>query len=242
MLTSRVIPVLLYSGAELVKGQKFDSWRGVGSALQQMQLYERRKVDELIFLDVAATRQGREPDYNLISEVANEFSVPLTVGGGIRTIDHVKKLLRSGADKVSIGTCVDLIPEIAHTFGKQAVVGSVDYRDDECYVRSGLIPTCYTPERWAAHLCNLGAGEILLNSIERDGTMVGYDTELIRRVSGSINVPVIACGGCSGYEDMAAAIAAGAAAVAAGALFTFTQATPIKASRFLRGKGFHVRV
>lgn len=233
---------MLYKGDELVKGQKFDSWRGVGPATQAMLLYNKRKVDELIFLDVGATRQGREPDYDLVAQVADEFSCPLTVGGGIRTADHVKRLLRSGADKVAIGTCIDLIPEIAHAFGKQAVVASVDYRSDGVYVRSGLIPTQYTPERWAEHCVNLGAGEILLNSIERDGTMQGYDLDAIRRVSGHVNVPVIACGGCSGYDDMQRALEAGASAVAAGALFQFTQATPIGAARHLRGKGFHVRI
>lgn len=233
---------MLYKGAELVKGQKFDSWRGVGSAIQAMRLYERRKVDELIFLDVAATREGREPDYKLIREVADEFSVPLTVGGGIRTIEHVKQLLRSGADKVAVGTCIELIPEIAHAFGRQAAVASIDYRSDGCYVRSGLVPTFDSPWERARHAENLGAGEILLNCIDRDGTMQGYDLETIRMVSGSVCVPVIACGGCSGYDDMAKALEAGAAAVAAGALFQFTQNTPIKAARHLRGMGFHTRV
>lgn len=242
MLASRVIPILLYKGAELVKGQKFDSWRGVGSALQATLLYDKRKVDELIFLDVGATRDGREPDLELVRQVADEFSVPLTVGGGIRTIENVKQLLRSGADKVVVGTCIDLIPEIAHTFGKQAVVASIDYREDETYVRSGLIPVHHHPARWAEQVVNLGAGEVLLNSIDRDGTMEGYDLEMIRQVSGSIGAPLIACGGCRGYEDMAAALEAGASAVAAGALFQFTEATPIKAARYLQGRGFHVRI
>jgi len=242
VLTSRVIPVLLYGGHELVKGQKFDSWRGVGSALQQMQLYEKRKVDELIFLDVSATREGRSPDLKLVREVADEFSCPLTVGGGIRTVEDIKQLLRSGADKVAIGSAIDLIPEASHIFGKQAIVASVDHRGDQTFARSGLINVGKHPAKWAEHCANLGSGEILLNSIDRDGTMQGYDLEMIRRVSGSVNVPVIACGGCSGYDDMAAALEAGASAVAAGALYTFTQATPIKASRYLKGKGFHVRI
>jgi len=218
-----------------------------------MKLYDRRKVDELIFLDVGATREGREPNLKLVAEVADEFSCPLTVGGGIRTIENVKQLLRAGADKVAIGTCIDLIPEIAYAFGKQAVVASIDYRTtmfgDECYIRSGQIPVnrhkltmSAHPKDLAQHVANLGAGEILLNSINRDGTMKGYDIDTIRHVSGAVNVPVIACGGCSGYDDMAAALDAGASAVAAGALFQFTQNTPIGASRYLRGKGHHTRI
>ena len=206
-----------------------------------MKLYDRRKVDELIFLDVGATREGREPNLDLVAEVADEFSCPLTVGGGIRTLENVKQLMRVGADKVAIGTCIDLIPEIAYAFGKQAVVASVDYRAGEVYVRSGVIPTRHAPERWAEHVANLGAGEILLNCIDRDGTMGGYDLDTIRLVSGHVSTPVIACGGCSGPDDMAAAINAGASAVAAGAVFQFTQLTPINACRYLRGKGVHVR-
>lgn len=242
MLTSRVIPVLLYRGDELVKGQKFDSWRGVGSAIQAMKLYDRRKVDELIFLDVGATRDNRGPDFDLIAEVADEFSCPLTVGGGIRSLEDVKTLLRSGADKVAIGTHLDLIRPIADAFGSQAVVASVDYKGQECYIRSGSLSIGFDPVAVAKRASNDGVGEILLNSVDRDGTMQGYDLEMIRVVSNAVTVPIIACGGCKGYEDMEAAFQAGASAVAAGALFQFTQATPRGAGQYLRSKGLHVRI
>lgn len=242
MLASRVIPVLLYRGVELVKGQRFDSWRGVGSAVQAMRLYDRRKVDELIFLDVGATREGRGPNFDLIAEVADEFSCPLTVGGGIRSLEDVKTLLRSGADKVAIGTRLDLVQSIAEEFGSQAVAVAVDYRGSECYSRSGSLPIGFNALAVAKLASNDGAGEILLNCIERDGTMQGYDLETIRAVSNGVDIPVIACGGCSGYEDMEAAFHAGASAVAAGALFAFTQATPKGACQYLRSKGVHVRV
>lgn len=242
MLTSRVIPVLLYRGVELVKGTKFDSWRGVGSAVQAMRVYDRRKVDELIFLDVGATREGRGPDFDLVAEVADEFTCPLTVGGGIRSLEDVKILLRSGADKVAIGTHLELIRPIADAFGSQAVVASVDYKASECYIRSGSLPISFNPVAVAKLASNDGVGEVLLNCIDKDGTMQGYDLEMIRAVSNAVTVPVIACGGCSGYEDMERAFEAGAAAVAAGALFQFTQATPIGASRYLKSKGLHVRV
>jgi len=207
-----------------------------------MNIYDRRKVDELILLDVGATREGRGPDLDLVAEVADEFRSPLTVGGGIRSLEDVKQLMRSGADKVAIGTRTDLIPEIADSFGCQAVVASVDYKAKECYIRSGTQSIGFNPVAVAKRLAGDGAGEILLNCIDRDGTQQGYDLETLQQVCLSVDVPVIACGGCSGYPDMAKALQAGASAVAAGALFTFTQATPIGASRYLKEKGFHVRV
>lgn len=242
VLASRVIPILLYRGEELVKGQRFDSWRGVGSAIQAMRIYDRRKVDELIFLDVGATREGRSPDLKLVAEVADEFSCPLTVGGGVRTLEDVRQLLRSGADKVAVGTAVDLVPDIARTFGSQCAVVSVDHDGAQVYVRSGLIPVKANPVNWAKQVCDNGAGELLLNSIHRDGTMQGYDLTIIKQVCAAVDVPVIACGGCSGYEDMAKALDAGAAAVAAGALFQFTEATPKGAVQYLKEHGYHVRV
>jgi cyclase len=242
MLASRVIPVLLYRGTELVKGKHFDSWRGVGSAIQAMKLYDRRKVDELIFLDVGATVEGRGPDFALIAEVADEFSCPLTVGGGIRSLEDVKALLRSGADKVAVGTRLDLIRPIADAFGSQAVVASVDYRASECYTRSGSLSIGFNPVAVAKLASNDGVGEILLNCIDRDGTMEGYDLETVRAVSNAVTVPVIACGGCKGYEDMERAFEAGATAVAAGALFAFTQCTPRGAVQYLKSKGLSVRV
>lgn len=242
MLASRVIPILLYRGVELVKGTKFNSWRGIGSAAQAMGIYNRRKPDELIFLDVGATKEGRGPDFDLVAEVAGDFACPLTVGGGIRSLEDVKILLRSGADKVCIGTRLDLIPAIADAFGSQAVVASVDYRASECYTRSGSLSIGFNPVAVAKLASNDGVGEILLNCIDKDGTMEGYDLETLRDVSNALSVPVIACGGCSGYEDMGKAFEVGAAAVAAGALFAFTQATPKGAVNYLKAKGFHVRV
>ena len=242
MLTSRIIPILLYRGVELVKGKRFDSWRGIGPATQAMQIYNRRKPDELIFLDVGATRENRGPDLALVREVADEFYCPLTVGGGVRSWEDFRQLLRNGADKVALGTWWDSIPDLARDFGSQAVVVSIDYRENQTYIRSGTKSLGLPPVAVAKKLTEEGAGEVLLNSIDRDGTMSGYDLDTINQVSQAVNVPVIACGGCSGYEDMAKAIDAGASAVAAGALFAFTEATPIGASRYLKQRGFHVRL
>lgn len=241
MLASRVIPVVLIDGVEMVKGKAFSSWRHVGSPVQALRIFKARKIDELLLLDVKATNDGRPPDFDLVAQLADDLDIPLTVGGGIRSLDDVKRLLRSGADKVAIGTHLELVPAIAGTFGSQAVVASVDYRGSGCYTRSGSLPTGFDALATAKRLSNDGVGEVLLHSIERDGTMQGYDIETIRSVSNAVNVPVIACGGCSGYEDMAKAFDAGAAAVAAGALFQFTQATPRGACQYLKSKGFHVR-
>lgn len=207
-----------------------------------MKLYDRRKVDELIFLDVGATREGRSPDLKLVAEVADEFFCPLTVGGGVRTLEDVRQLLRAGADKVAVGTAVELVPDIARTFGCQCAVVSVDHDGAQVYVRSGVVPVNAHPAEWAKRVCGMGAGEILLNSINRDGMMQGYDLTIIKQVCAAVDVPVIACGGCSGYEDMARALDAGASAVAAGALFQFTECTPMGAVKYLKAHGHHVRV
>ena len=246
MLASRIIPTLLYRGEELVKGQQFDSWRPVGSAVQAMRIYQRRQVDELIFLDVGATREGRTPDAALISQVSDGFFCPLTVGGGVRTLEDVRTLLNAGADKVAVGTAVDIVPDIARTFGSQCAVLSVDYRGEgssaSVFIRAGLVDVKRHPVEWAKHWAQNGAGEILLNAIDRDGMQQGYDLGTIRDVAEAVSVPVIALGGCGYYHDMSAALKAGASAVAAGAMFQFTEATPKEAARFLRREGHHVRV
>lgn len=224
-----------------MKGERFASWRVVGVPAQAMAVHNRRCVDELILLDVSATREGRKPSFDLVKRVADDFACPLAVGGGIGSVEDVRELLRSGADKVVIGTRYDLIWAITHEFGSQAVVASVDYAKDEAYHHSGQERWGCNPVDLALRAANLGAGEILLNSISLDGTMKGYDLETLRQVSAAVNVPVVACGGCSGYEDMGRALNAGASAVAAGALFQFTHHTPKGAVKHLKERGHAVR-
>ncbi len=252
MLKLRVMPTLLYKGLGLVKGIGFDSWRRVGSAMQAVKVYNMREVDELVFLDIAATGEGRRPDFALIDELADECFMPLTVGGGIRTAEDVRELLRVGADKVSVNTAAvanpGLIREIAGRFGSQCVVASIDARRRadgtyEVYTHSGTVAAGRDPADVAREAEANGAGEILVTSIERDGTMSGYDLELTRRVSASVAIPVIASGGAGCYEDMARAIVEGkASAVAAASIFHFTQQTPLEAKRCLREKGLAVRL
>ena len=247
-----MIPTLLYRDFGLVKGEQFDSRRAVGSAMQAIKVYELRGVDELVFLDVTATQQGREPDYPLIDELADDCFMPLTVGGGIRSVDHVRKILSVGADKVAIGSAAVEVPGLvraaADRFGAQCVVAVIDTRatDDgtvEVFTRSGTTATGRDPVELAQAFEADGAGEILLQSADRDGTMVGYDLETIKRVADSVSIPVIASGGAGSYEHMAEAVLeSDASAVAAAAIFHFTQQTPIEAKKHMAERGIPVRL
>jgi cyclase len=245
------MPTLLYKEYGLVKGTGFDSWRRIGSAMQAVKVYNMREVDELVFLDITATLDGRPPDFTLVDELADECFMPLTVGGGVASVEHVRALLQVGADKVAVNTAaIDdplLIRRIADRFGAQCVVASIDARRTadgyEVVTHSGTRPTGRSPVAVAASAAEQGAGEILLTSVERDGAMNGYDVGLTRAVADAVSVPVIASGGASSYEDMARVLREGrASAVAAASMFHFTEQTPLEAKRYLRDQGFAVRL
>lgn len=243
-LAKRVIPTVLLKGRTIVKGRQFRADRVVGQAQQFVRVQRRREVDELVLLDVSATAEGRGPNLEVVTELvdAGLFS-PLAVGGGVRDLEDARALLRAGADKIVVGTGGPrLVSEIASVVGSQAVVAALDVKNGQAYVRSGTRETMQPAPGWARCCVDHGAGEILLTSIEREGTMEGYDLALIASVAHAVNVPVIAHGGCSGYADMKAAIEAGASAVAAGALFQFTDATPKGAAQYLAGQGIEVRL
>lgn len=252
MLKVRIMPTLLYKNFGLVKGVGFDSQRRVGSVIQSVKVYNMRQVDELIFLDITATNEDRHPDFQLIDEIADECFMPLTVGGGIKTIEDIRNLLKVGADKVSINTSAisnpDLIRLASNEFGSQCVVVSIDAKkkDDgtyEVFTHSGTQATGKSPLEIAQNAEKLGAGEILLTSIERDGTMLGYDLDLIKSVSEYLSIPVIASGGAGNYEHLLKALTLGkVSAVAAASIFHFTQQTPLEAKQFLKTKGIHVRL
>jgi cyclase len=251
MLKIRVIPTLLWKDFGLVKGVGFDSWRRVGTVLPAIKVYNTREVDELILVDITATGEVREPDYESVAEFSSECFVPLTVGGGVRTLEQIRDLLKCGADKVAINTAAYETPELIRAasdrFGAQCVVASVDVRRHadgrcECFSHAGTRATGWEPVAWARDLERLGAGEILLTSIERDGTMQGYDLELICHVAQTVAIPVIASGGAGNYEHMAGAIISGkASAVAAASIFHFTQKTPREAKQFLLQQGLPIR-
>ena len=247
-LKTRIIPIVLYRGAEAFKGKQFKSWRSTGSVVSAVKVHAHREVDELCILDIGATPNYREPDFQLIADLAGNCFCPLTVGGGIRTLEHFRLALANGADKVAVNTAAledqDLIRAAAEKFGKQAVVVSIDVAQGK-FVAVNAGQRAYIrrdPVMFAREVENLGAGEILLNSVERDGMMCGYDLDMIARVAAAVSIPVIACGGAGSYEDFHEALKHGAHAVAAGALFDFTDATPSGAALFLAERGVPVRL
>ena len=247
MLKTRVMPTMLYKGYGLVKGKAFDSWRRTGGVMQTVKVYNMREVDELILLDIAATDEGREPDFALIDEVADECFMPLTVGGGIKTLEHVRGLLKVGADKIAINTAAvenpALVTETSRKFGAQCVVASIDFRGSEVFTHSGKKATGLGVVAHAKECERLGAGELLLTSVERDGCMTGYDLDITRRVSEAVHIPVIASGGAGNYDHMADAVLSGkASAVAASAIFHFTEQTPREAKERMRERGVVVRL
>ena len=249
MLKTRIIPTLLWKGPVLVKDIAFKSERVVGTIIPSVKVYNARQVDELIVVDITASNNRREPDYLTVEDFSGECFMPLTVGGGIKNSNHVHNLLKSGADKVAINSALfdnpKIISEIANIFGSQVLVASIDVKKhgDEyiCYSNSGTKRTEKKAEEWAEEVKKLGAGEILITSIEKDGTMSGYDLELIQKISKLVSIPIIASGGCGNYEDMYQALQNGANAVCAASIFHFTEQTPLEAKKYLKNKGIPTR-
>lgn len=256
MLKSRIIATILHRGAQAIKGKRFDGWRSVGSVVNAIRVHARRGVDEIALLDIGATPEGRGPDFDLIRQLAGELLSPLTIGGGISTVDHFREALRSGADKVCIRSAVftdpDLINRAAERFGRQAVVVAVDIVDEVSSKETGRLSRAdrisgpFIPRPLAvqfAKQCEMrGAGELLLTSVSRDGLLCGYDLGLIREVSEAVGIPVVAAGGAGCYADLADGLRAGAHAVAAGALWQFTDSIPAEAAEYLSRHGFAVRL
>ena len=245
MLAIRVIPTILVRQRKLVKGEQYKSDRIVGHALQSARIHSARGTDEIMILDVSATHTNSEPDYAMIEELTETAFTPVTIGGGIRTKEHVRKLLKAGADKVAICTAaLDnplIIREITDEFGSQALVVSIDTKDGKVWSHCGKTNRGLDTLEWAEKVVELGAGEIMLSAIDRDGTMAGYDLDTIKRVANTVPVPVIASGGCGMYSDMVEAIKHGASAVASGAMFLFTDHTPAGAARHLLANGLEAR-
>jgi imidazole glycerol-phosphate synthase subunit HisF len=251
VLKVRVIPTLLWKNFGLVKGVRFNSWRRVGSVLPAIKVYNSRDVDELILVDITASQSANAPDEESVADFSDECSVPLTVGGGITMLQQIVGLLRAGADKISINSAAferpELINEASARFGAQCIVASVDARLHgngaySVYSHSGTRDTGRDPIVWARELASRGAGEILLTSIDRDGTMEGYDLDLVERVVRAVDVPVIASGGAGSYQHMIQVVKeAGASAVAAASIFHFTEQTPAGAKQALREAGIPVR-
>ena len=242
-LAVRVIPVLLRRGGSLVKGIKFQSWRSVGHPLQAARIHAAREVDELIYLDVGATPRGHGPDLKAVERLTESAFIPVTVGGGVRNVDDVRDLLSAGADKVAICTNTEnVISEAAERFGSQAIVAGIDVSGGQVFINCGKRPISKCPASWAKKIEMMGAGEILLQSIDRDGMMNGYDLDLIHITTEELNIPLIASCGAGTYQHMLEAVRAGASGVAAGAIFQFTDSTPYGAKQFLHDAGVSVRL
>ena len=253
MLSRRIIPCLDVTAGRVVKGVKFRELRDAGDPVACAKAYDEQGADELTFLDITASSDNRAIMRDVVAATADQCFMPLTVGGGLRSIDDIRAMLTAGADKVSLNTAAirnpDLVLQAARRFGNQCIVVAIDAKRDpgpeprwRVYTHGGRNPTELDAVEWARTAVSLGAGEILLTSMDRDGTQAGYDLELTRRVSDAVEVPVIASGGAGTLEHFAAVLdQARASAVLAASLFHFGTFTIAQVKAFLATRGIPVR-
>jgi len=255
MLTKRIIPCLDVKGGRVVKGTSFIQLRDAGDPVELAAFYYKEGADELVFLDISATPEGRDTMVDVVERISREVFMPLTVGGGLRNTGDVRRMLRAGADKVSINTAAvftpSLIKEGANKFGSQCIVVAIDAKrlEDsqeprwEVYTYSGQQPTGIDALSWAKRAVAMGAGELLLTSIDADGHRAGYDIELTRAISEAVTVPVIASGGAGTLEDLYQALVAGKAdAVLAASIFHYGTHTIRETKEYLAAKGIPIRI
>lgn len=248
---TRVIPTLLVRNNLLVKTQRFQNVRPNGTPMPQVKIYNLRNVDEMVILDIDARHETRDHFVALVSDILEECFMPLTVGGGIRRLEDIRALMKVGADKVTLNTQAvrnpEFIREAAEVYGAQCVVLSIDARKEadgsyQVYVGNGKVPTGLDPVAWAKKAESLGAGEVYLTSIDREGTMTGYDLELLRAVSDAVSVPVIANGGAGKPQDFIDAVLKGGAdAVSGSSIFQYTHETPATIRDHMRAAKINVR-
>jgi cyclase len=253
MLARRIIPCLDVANGRVVKGIHFESLRDAGDPVEQAARYDAEGADELVFLDISASHEERDTILGMVSRVADAIFIPFTVGGGIRSVDDAGRALRAGADKVAVNTAAvrdpDLVRRLADSFGSQCVVAAVDVRrrpttrlpEWQVFITGGREPVELDGLAWIAQLEQLGAGEILLTSMDRDGTQQGYDLELLRAASARVRIPVVASGGAGSLEHLAEALAAGAHGVLAASIFHYQGCSLPEARAFLRTRGIPVR-
>lgn len=252
MLSRRIIPCLDVTAGRVVKGVKFQELRDAGDPVESARAYDKQGADELVFLDITASSDNRGIMHEVVAKTAEQCFMPLTVGGGLRTIDDIEKMLKAGADKVSLNTSAikdpSLIRAASERFGAQCIVLAIDAKAEpngtswRVYTHGGRNPTELDAVAWARQAVELGAGEILLTSMDRDGTKVGYDVGLTRAVSDAVSVPVIASGGAGELSHFADALDAGrASAVLAASLFHFGTLTISQVKDYLAGRNVPVR-
>lgn len=251
MLKKRVIPVLLLREGRMVKGVRFGEFRDTGNPRTTVRIYSAQDADELVFLDIDASPGSHQALVEIVHDAAAECFMPLAAGGGIRTIEDVRELLLAGADKVVITTAAitepGLIESVAERFGAQCVVAGIDYRSGpdgaRVWIRCGSEATDLDPVAHAIALVQRGAGEILLNSIDRDGVMQGYDLDMAKQVAAAVSVPVIVAGGAGNFMHLAELLRdTPASAAACASLFHFGDNNPIRARSYLRNLGIPMRV
>jgi len=250
MTAKRIIPCLDIARGRVVKGISFTNLRDAGDPVEQAMIYDREGADELVFLDITASREGRKTLIDLVEKVASVLTIPFTVGGGVSSIEDFYKLLRAGADKVSVNTAAflkpSLVSEAASIFGSQCVVVAIDAKREgdgwEVYVKGGSEPTGKDAIEWAEQVEEMGAGEILLTSIDRDGTKLGYDLELTRAVAERVSIPVIASGGTGSLEHFLEVLTLGGADTAlAASVFHFGEIRIPHLKDYLSRMGVEVR-
>lgn len=227
---NRVVPCLLLQDGGLVKTTRFGRPRYVGDPINAVRIFNDKYVDELVFLDIDASRTGAEPNYDLIKRIAGECFIPLCYGGGIRTLEQARRIVAAGVEKIVVNSMAieqpELLTSLSRELGASSVVAGIDVKRDffgryRVFHPGRRRRTATDPVEHAKAVVRAGAGEIFLNSVDRDGTGAGFDVELVRRVTEAVNVPVVACGGAAGLEDMRTAVRSGASAAAAGSMFVF---------------------
>jgi len=250
MLARRIIPCLDVKDGRVVKGINFVELRDAGDPVEQAAAYDRQGADEICYLDISASPEGRSTLVDIVARTADQVFTPLTVGGGVRTVADAERLLDAGADKIAINTAAirtpELVSEIAMRFGCQALVVAIDAKRRptagwEVFSHGGRTPEGLDALAWCQRVAELGAGEILLTSMDRDGTGTGYDTELISTVAKLVSIPVIASGGVGELAHLAGGLEAGADAVLAASIFHFGHHTIAEAKAFLAARGLAVR-
>lgn len=252
MLLKRIIPCLDVTGGRVVKGTNFVNLRDAGDPVELAAFYDREGADELVFLDITASAEGRKTTLDMVYRTAGEVFIPYTVGGGISTLEDIRAILSAGADKIAINTAAvknpGLVAESAGKFGSQCIVVAIDARQRgpgqwEVYIHGGRTPTGIDAVEWVKRVEELGAGEILLTSMDRDGTKDGYDIPLTRSIAGAVNIPVIASGGVGNLEHMVEGLTEGAAdAALAASIFHFGEYSIRETKEYLRSRGVAVRI